>query len=256
MPTTTHGKHRAPSRPTGPVTAAFAVLDKKQPKPIRIIATIWPVIPPLALIPAALHGHLLAYADAVLGYDATLCLIACLAITPLITVMKVNITKLRWYYGVMVFFIALAGLGIHLAYPPGNMQTRAAGNVIDWTGLLILTFLTPMAITSCKAAQKLLGPEWKKWQRNLMWCVYAAVIIHFLTMHAWLITIAYLAATAPMFTLRKAKIRKAVKTWRADGYSTGGWWVILMTLTVIFAIGIMILIGQEVQSIASAVESA
>lgn len=256
MPTTTHGKHRAPTRPTGPVTAAFAVLGKKQPTPIRIIAYIWPVIPPLALIPAALHGHLLAYADAVLGYDATLCLIACLAITPLITVMKLNIAKLRWYYGVMVFFIALAAAGIHLAYPPGTMQTRIAGNIIDWTGLLILTFLTPMAITSCKVAQKLLGPEWKKWQRNLMWCVWAALVIHFLVMHAWLITIVFIAASAPTFTLRIAKIRKAVKKWRADGYSTGGWWVILMALTVIFTIGVMVLLGLEVQSIANAVAGA
>lgn len=237
----------------GPVTAVFTAVSKPQTKPISVLLYTWPAVPVLALILPAYRGHLLQYADAALGYDATLCLIACLLITPVMTVARLSIVKLRWWYGMLVFYIALAATAIHLAYPPGTMETRIAGNVTDWTGVLILALLTPMAITSCKAAQKLLGPEWKKWQRNLMWCVWGVVGAHLYTTHVWLVLAAYIMATIPTFVFRQPKIRKAVKAWRAGGYSTGGWWVILMILTVIFTVGVTILIGEEVRTVARAV---
>jgi DMSO/TMAO reductase YedYZ heme-binding membrane subunit len=249
------GKHaRAPA---GPVTTVlYAVTTKPQTKPTSVLLYIWPAIPVAALILPALRGHLLSYADAALGYDATLCLVACMLITPVTTVAKLSIIKLRWWYGMLVFYIAVAAIIIHLAYPPGTIATRVAGNVTDWTGTLILALLTPMALTSCKTAQKLLGPEWKKWQRNLMWFVWGIVGVHLYTTHAWLVVVAYMMATVPTFVFRMPKIRKALKTWRAGGYSTGGWWTILVTLAVIFAVGVAILLGEEVQTVARALTSA
>jgi DMSO/TMAO reductase YedYZ heme-binding membrane subunit len=245
------GKHSRTA--AGPVTTAFAAVTVPQTKPTSILLYVWPAAPMLALIIPALRGHLLLYADATLGYDATLCLIACLLITPVTTVVRLSIMKLRWWYGMLVFYIALAAIGIHLAYPPGSLPTRIAGNLTDWTGVLILALLTPMALTSCKAAQKLLGPEWKKWQRNLMWCVWGIVGVHLCTTHVWLVVAAYIMATIPTFVFRIPKVRKALKTWRAGGYSTGGWWAILMILAVIFTVGVMILLGEEVQTVARAV---
>jgi DMSO/TMAO reductase YedYZ heme-binding membrane subunit len=246
------GKHaRAPA--PGPITLAFNAVNEAETKPVSIILYAWPLILPLALIPPAIHGHLLSYADSVLGYDATLCLVACLAITPIITVARLKITRLRWYYGILVFFIGLTGLAIHLAYPPGDMQTRISGNVTEWTGILILALLAPMALTSCVAAQKLLGPEWKKWQRDLMWGVWAVVVIHLLTTHAWLVVIAFGAATISTFILRIPQARKGIKTWRAGKYSTGGWWVILTLVTLLFVIGVMILTGEEGATVARAI---
>jgi DMSO/TMAO reductase YedYZ heme-binding membrane subunit len=246
------GKHaRAPT--PGPITLTFNAVTTAQPKPVRIILYAWPLILPLTLIPAAIHGELLSYADAVLGYDATLCLIACLVVTPAITVAKLKITKLRWWYGLLVFFIGFTGLAIHLAYPPGDMQTRVAGTVTDWTGILIIALLTPMALTSCVAAQKLLGPEWKRWQRDLMWCVWFVIIVHLLTTHAWLVVVAYSAATVTTFIPRIPQARKSIKTWRAGGYSTGGWWVIFTLLTLMFIIGVMIIVGEEGATVARAI---
>jgi DMSO/TMAO reductase YedYZ heme-binding membrane subunit len=256
MPTRQQARHARtpPARATpGPVTAAFSVVTRTPPKPARIAIYAWPVIPVLALIPAATHDRLLNYADTVLGFDATLCLVACLAVTPLITIARAKITKLRWWYGIWVFILGAAGLTIHIVFPPGGMPQRVSGNAIEWTGLLIVTLLLPMTITSNAVTQKLLGPEWKRWQRNLMWAVWAVTAIHFLTMQSWVVLIGYSACTLPAITLRVSRIRKSVKDWRAGGYSTGGWWMVIAILGTVTIAGLSILTALEVHAIVVAV---
>lgn len=231
------------------MTAASAVIVRPHSRVARASAYAWPVVAVLSLIPSAIRHQLLNYADGVLGFDALLCLIACLMVTPIITVARAKITKLRWWYGIWVFGLGAAGLVIHLAFPPGGMQQRVSGNAVEWTGLLIVVLLIPMVLTANMTAQKLLGPEWKRWQRNLIWAVWVVVAIHLLVMHAWVILVAYYACTLPAIAVRNARVRRAIKAWRSGGYSTGGWWFTLALLSTLAVAGLSVLAVEEIRAI-------
>lgn len=210
----------------------------------------WPVLPVLSLIYPAVHGHIMTHADDVIGYDAILCLLACLAVTPVITVAKAPIAKLRWWYGNWVFILGAAGLALHLIYSPGSVAYRSSGNAVDWSGTFIVVLLLPMAATSAAAAQKLLGPEWKRWQRGLVWFVWVTVAFHLLIMHSWQVLSAYLLASLPAVIIRQRRVRKSIRSWRANGYSTGTWWFILAILSALTLFGIAVLAAKEGQAIA------
>jgi DMSO/TMAO reductase YedYZ heme-binding membrane subunit len=244
------GRHRKRHVP-GPVTAVNRVLSVKPKRKVSWLALrAWPAVPALFLIWPAYHGRIMSYADSVLGFDAVLSLVACLAVTPVITVAKMPVAKLRWWYGNWVFFLGAAGLAVHLAYPPGSMAARAAGNSVEWTGTLIIVLLLPMAATSSAAAQKLLGPEWKRWQRGLVWLVWAAIGLHLYLMHSWLPLGAYGGATLPAVLVRRPYVRRGIKAWRAGGYSTGGWWAVLAVLVVLAIAGFGVLAAEEVRAVA------
>ena len=216
----------------------------------------WPLAFVLPLVYTALRGKLMAYADPVIGFDAVLCMVACLAVTPMITLAKMPIAKLRWWYGNWVFFLGAAGLELHIVYPPVNALCGMAGNSVNWTGTLIIALLLPMTATSSTLAQRLLGPQWKRWQRWLVWAVWGAIFIHLAVMYAWLPLTAYALATSPAIVLRQAPVRKAVKAWRADGYSTLTWWIWLAVLGNLAGAGVIILLAEEVRAVASAITGA
>jgi DMSO/TMAO reductase YedYZ heme-binding membrane subunit len=213
----------------------------------------WPVIPVLCLLRPAARGLLPGYADQVLGFDAVLCLAACLAVTPVMTIARAPAAKLRWWYGNWVFVLGSAGLAVHLACPPGSMGDRAASDLVKWTGTAVIVLLLPMAVTSSAVAQKLLGPEWKRWQRAGVWAVWAVVVVHLALLHAWLATGAYLAVTLPAVIVRHPRARKSIKEWRAGGYSTGGWWAAVAVLGLVALTGLSALTGQEALAVARAV---
>jgi hypothetical protein len=214
---------------------------------------LWPAVPGLCLARAAVMRCLPQYADGVLGMDAVLCLVACLSITPLMTVTRARAAKLRWWYGVWMFAIGAAAVALHMTMPPGGMAERMAGTGADWTGLWIVVLLLPMAATSSALAQKALGPEWKRWQRGLMWLVWAGVVIHLDMLHAWLSLVGLAAATLPLLVLRRPPVRQAVKHWRAGGYSTGGWWTVLAVLGTAYAAGLAVLLARQGVALAHAV---
>lgn len=254
MPTVSRrSKEKAlPERLPGPVTAALRLVSARQRPPFRAALLLWPAIPALFLIRAAMHRKLGVYADGVLGFDAALCLIACLTVTPFITVTRMKITDLRRWYGIWVFVLGAAGVAVHLLATPGGIAQRVAGNATDWSGTLIVVLLFPMTATSATVAQKLLGPEWKRWQRNLMWSVCFLVAGHFVLLHAWLVLAAYSGCTLPAILLRNQGVRKSIKTWRTGGYSTGGWWTGLAIIGALVLAGLIILITEEVSVIAHA----
>lgn len=236
--------------PRGPVTAAFEIATRSYGLAPRIIARAWPALPALTLIRAAQHGTLYARADAVLGYDAILCLVACLAVTPFITVAGARITRLRLIYGLWMCAIGAAAAAVHLSLPRTAMAWAVAGTAVNFTGLLIVALLIPMAASSGSRAQKLLGREWKRWQRPLIWAVWAAVALHLAVLRGWLPLAAYAAATLPLIALRIPRLRRAVKTWRSGGYSTGGLWIAMTGCAYIFAAGLAVLLGEEAAAIA------
>ena len=189
------GSHAAPKRSVqhhpGPVTLAFKVMTVKPRKVPLVLLRGWPALPALVLLWPAAHGRLTDYADPVLGYDAVLCLLTCLLVTPVITIAKAPVTKLRWWYGNWVFTLGLAGLLIHVTDNHGGVTDRMGGTPVDWTGTLIVALLLPMTLTSSAVAQKMLGPEWKRWQRRLVWSVWVIVGVHLVFLHSWLSLEAY-----------------------------------------------------------------
>lgn len=245
------GRHRkvAP-RHDGPVTLAFRAMSARPRRVPAFLLRIWPALPALTLLWPAIHGALVLYADAVLGYDAVLCLLMCLLVTPVITVARAPIAKLRWWYGNWVFTLGLAGLLVHLMDARGTVMDRMGGTPVDWTGTLIVALLLPMALTSSAVSQKLLGPEWKRWQRRLVWTVWAVVGIHLALLHSWTALAAYGGVSIPLLAIRHPRIRKSVKDWRAGGYSTGLWWAILAICVTVTATGLAILLTKEVQAVA------
>jgi DMSO/TMAO reductase YedYZ heme-binding membrane subunit len=250
------GRHAAPApvRPLGPVTLAFrAAAFEPRRRLSRLVLRAWPAVPALCLLWPARHGLLPAYADRVLGLDAVLALVACLAVTPVITVSRAPVTRLRWWYGNWVFALGCAGLAVHLAYPPGDMSYRMASDSVNWTGTVIVVLLLPMAVTSSTVAQRLLGQEWKRWQRVLVWVVWGCVGVHLALLHAWLVTGAYLAATLPVAVVRYPRARKGIREWRAGGYSTGGWWAATAVLGLVALTGLSALTGEEALAVARAI---
>lgn len=245
--TRSRGKHRAAPR-KGPVTLAFSVATAKPNRAGSLALRAWPAVPALFLIRPALAGSpmLPGYAGDVLGLDASLAIVACLAVTPVLTAVKLRISALRWWYGIWVFVLGAAGLLITLAAPgPGGYEARAAGSAVNWTGLVLVVLLLPMAATSNSAAQKLLGPEWKRWQRYLVWAVWFITLDHMMLMHAALSAGAFAAATLPLILLRYSPVRRAVRKWRAGGYATGGMWFLLTVCCIVVAAGLAVLLARE-----------
>jgi len=194
------------------------------------------------------------WADDVLGLDAVLCLVACLAVTPFITVARLRIARLRWWYGTWMFALGIAAVLIHMAVPPAEgMAARMAGDAVSWTGVMIVVLLLPLAATSSALAQRLLGPEWKRWQRALTWLTWALVLLHLAALHAVTVTGAFLAASLPLVLLRFPPLRRAVKSWRSGGYSTGGLWIVTALLGSVLTAGLVVLVTGEVLAIARAV---
>jgi DMSO/TMAO reductase YedYZ heme-binding membrane subunit len=257
-------KHAAARRASGPVTVAFRAIGTPRGRLGEFMLRAWPALPLPALIVPVAHRLLAVYADGVLGFDAMLCLLACLAVTPFMTASpqpwsaRLHIARLRWWYGIWLFTLGFAALAVHLLnagpfIPVPGLAQRVAGSATDWTGLLIVVLLAPMAATSSVLAQKALGPEWKRWQRWGIWAVTALVVIHLLLLMSWLSAAAFSAALVPLITLRVPRVRRAVKAWRAARYTTGGLWAILAILCIVFAAGLAVLAAEEGLAVARAV---
>lgn len=229
------------------------VLRKPEPRLLAVALRAWPAIPPLALTVPLLHhsDRLAGYGATVLGFDALLCLVGCVTITPLMTIMKSKAAKLRWWYGVWMFVLGAALLAVVLLTQMSDPAGAAAGDFTAWSGLAVVVLLVPMAVTANTLAQKLLGPEWKRWQRSLMWVVWGLTAVHLAALTAWPVLAAFLGATIPLIVFRWA--RGSVKRWRADGYSTGGWWLGLAVLGSMYLAGLAVLFTEQAQACAGAI---
>lgn len=248
------GSRRAADRTPGPVTAALRVARWPHPGPLAVALRAWPAFLALGLArPALASSPLLGdYAGQVLGFDATLCLVGTLLVTPLLTVTRCAVAKLRWWYGVWMFVLGLAGLGLALLTAPGTPGERAAGDAASWTGTVLVVLLFPAAAMSNRACQKLLGPEWKRWQRWLVWAVWGLVLGHLLLLRDPVMAAGFVAASAPLIALRNGRVRRSVKAWRAGGYSTGRWWFVLAVCAACFLAGLTVLLAGEAEAVARA----
>jgi DMSO/TMAO reductase YedYZ heme-binding membrane subunit len=254
--TATRARHAAPKhqqRVPGPVTGALKVIRLSEPKPLAFLLRAWPAVPPLFLIFPFLHrgdtGH---YAGVILGLDATLCLVACIAVTPLITLARIKATRYRMIYGVWMFTIGALGLAVTvlLDHP---LVMAVAGDSVQWTGTALILLLLPMTVTSNAACQRLLGPEWKRWQRSLLWAVYVLVLVHLAALRSYEALTGFSLATLPMILLRWPRVRQSVKAWRASRYEGGRWWAGLAVIFTAWLAGLVILVTLIGVACASAV---
>lgn len=169
----------------------------------KLLAWVLPGLPGLPLGVAvrllAVHpADLQRQAGDVLGLGAALCLLACLAVTPVATATGMRqAAEPRQWYGLWVFVLGAAGLVIAAA---GGVR-GCTGTVQQWTGTLIVVLLAPAAVTSNQLAQKLLGRYWKTWQRRLTWTAWAVLAVHLLLLSAW-VTAAFTLASVPLLAAR------------------------------------------------------
>ncbi len=235
----------------GPITVVTRAVQRKHPAWLALVLRAWPLLP-AACLPFAPEPGFAELAGRVLGYDATLCLVACLTVTPLVSVAPTGMAPLRRWYGIWVFTLGLAGLIISMTNSEGNPLDRIAGNSVNWSGTLIVAMLGPLTAISTVTAQKLLGPEWKRWMRWLTWAAWWVIALHLLALRSWMTIIPLLMATIPLALVRRPWLRRRVREWRRDGYSSGAMWLGLDACAVLLVSGTAWLIGLEVLACAGA----
>lgn len=227
---------------------------------LAALAYILPIVPLVAILRPLYTQAPTLQKDAgdVLGFGALLCLLACLAITPMqkVTGMK-QASKWRKWFGLWVFVLGGAGLIIAIIGGPMGLTQwaiqRPAGHVQEWTGTLMVFLLIPLAITSNKMAQRWLGAHWKTWQRRLMWSVWAVLVIHLAVLRAWTAEISYLMVSGPLIVARIPDVRNDVNRWRRNEYIDSHLWILLGITTAVSIFGLVVLSWMEVKAIGKAV---
>jgi DMSO/TMAO reductase YedYZ heme-binding membrane subunit len=175
----------------------------------------------LPLVPLAACLHLLAarppglqrQAGDVLGLGAALCLLGCLAVSPLAAVTGMRQAgRWRQWYGLCVFVLGAAGLVISAS---GGVQ-GCAGTVQQWTGTLIVVLLVPAAVTSNRLSQKLLGGYWKMWQRRVAYAAWLVLGVHLVLLGgvAWRAATGFAMMSVPLVAARLPGVRGQLTRFR------------------------------------------
>ncbi len=249
-------RHQYTARHAGAITQRPR--ETMSRRAIRKTATaVLAVIPllPVLIIARAVTFHiprLQDYAGVILGLGATLCLLGCLAVTPVswLTRFPAAPAWRRWL-GVCVFLtgaagLAIAELGMKTAADGGM---AAAGTARLWTGTLIVVILLPLALISNRVSQRMLGGWWKTWQRRLTWAAWAVIAVHIVTLAAWQVELAFITASAPLILARVPLVRRDVATWRQAGYADPARWVVAGVAAGVFAYGFTVLTWTEVMCV-------
>jgi methionine sulfoxide reductase heme-binding subunit len=221
------------------------------------VATLVPLVVMVRPL-AARAPDLQVYGGQVLGLGATLCLVACLSITPVARLVKFR-TAAPWrrWMGLAMFWIGTAGVVIAATGGPRGMWgMRLSGTVQAWTGTTVVVALVPLALTSNKWSQKMLGAYWKVWQRRLTWTVWAVVAVHVLTLAAWHAEAAFFMASGPLLVARVPAVRRDVGKWKTSGYADSARWVLAGMTSGVFGFGVAVLLYLEVTVSVAAVRLA
>jgi DMSO/TMAO reductase YedYZ heme-binding membrane subunit len=214
------------------------------------LAKIIPLVPILVLVRPVIANSpgVQIHGGNALGFSATVCLVACLAITPLSRLMRIrDAASWRKWYGLCVLFLGATGILFSILDGPiGSWPMMVSGNVREWTGVLIVAALIPLATTSNLWSQKFLGSYWKIWQRRLTWAVWLLLAIHLAVLADWNVEVVLLMASAPLIVARVPAVRKDLSHWKSTSYEDSARWVLAGLLTGIFICGISSLIWMGV----------
>jgi methionine sulfoxide reductase heme-binding subunit len=202
--------------------------------------------------------------DDVLGTGAELCLFLCLLISPLMT-----LTGQRWFFPLRRWYgIMMACCAIGDAVAAGLTDTFSGGffaklteHTFTLVGLIMVMLVIPLLITGNKWAQRKLGRYWKLLHR-LTYVIWGLLAIHLLTLFGFQPDIQvggagdgdiifhqrfyqYSACSIFLLTLRLPQ----VKRWIAARQREGRNWLVVLTITPIFALfvfGMVFLINEEI----------
>jgi DMSO/TMAO reductase YedYZ heme-binding membrane subunit len=151
---------------------------------VRTILRIPTFMPFLFVAPAVLigAGSTLSTGEAdTLGTGSEILLILCLLVTPVITLTGWRwLAPMRKWYGIMFGLSAtLDGLLAVITTTDfaGGPVGRVTGHIFLFIGLLMVTILLPILITSNKRSQKWLGKYWK-WLQRGTYVVWALLLLH------------------------------------------------------------------------------
>lgn len=219
-------------------------------RPAGLAVRVATLVPLLVMArPLAAHAPgLQVYGGDVLGLSATLCLLACLAVTPVSRLVRFR-TAAYWrrWLGLAMFWTGAAGLVIAgTGGPRGQWMMRLSGHAQEWTGTVVVVALVPLALTSNQWSQRVLGAYWKTWQRRLSWAVWLVVAAHLLMLGAWRVEAAFFLASGPLLAARVPAVRKDAGKWRASGYADSARWVLAGVAAGVFACGAGYLLYLEV----------
>ena len=159
-------------------------------KPVVFVAALLPFI---WLILAAAFDKLGANPAEALerstGDWALRMLCGVLAVTPLRTVFALTaLARFRRMLGLFVYFYALLHLAAYswldMGFELGEIGRDIAKRPFILVGFLAVLLLTPLALTSCQAAIRLLGG--RRWQQlhRAVYAIAALALVHFFWMRA------------------------------------------------------------------------
>jgi len=204
--------------------------------------------------------------DDTLGTGAALCLFVCLLVSPMVT-----LTGQRWFFGLRRWYgimMAFCGLGDMFAAGftdsfAGGFFGRVAGHVFELMGFMMVLLLIPLLLTANPWAQRKLGRYWKTLHR-LIYVVWGLLFVHLATLEGFGFErrndgsgfagdgdpifhqrlYQYSACSLFLLTLRLPP----VKRWIAARQKEGRNWLVVMTITPIFALfvfGMIFIINEE-----------
>jgi len=227
------------------------------------------VLPLFFMLPALLtlnENTFSVSVDDTLGTGAELCLFLSLLVTPLIT-----LTGLRWFFPLRRWFgIMMACCAIGDGVAAGLTDTFAGGffaklteHTFTLVGFVMMLLIIPLLLTGNPWAQRKLGRYWKTLHR-LIYVVWGLLFVHLATLEGFGFErrndgsgfagdgdpifhqrlYQYSACSLFLLTLRLPP----VKRWIAARQKEGRNWLVVMTITPIFALfvfGMIFIINEE-----------
>lgn len=226
-------------------------------RPVLWAARALPLVPLAVMVRPLLAQapRLQVYAGDVLGLGATLCLLACLTVTPAAKLVRFRAASdWRRWTGLAMFWTGFAGLVIAALGGPLQLAgLRLSGSVQAWTGTTIVAALVPLALTSNIWSQKTLGTYWKTWQRRLTWAAWTVVAVHVLTLAAWRVEASFFMTSGPLLLARAPAVRRDLSKWKTSGYADSARWLLTGAVAGVFICGMGFLLAAEVVACVAAV---
>lgn len=167
----------------------------------------------------ALGADPIATLERSLGLWAFRFLLACLAITPLRRILRLDLMRYRRALGLLAFYYALMHLAAYVALDHGFDWGAIFADVLKrpyvTLGMLALLILLPLAVTSNNAAiAKLGGKLWSRLHRLVYLGAIAAAAHFLLVVKSWPAEpVAYAAATAVLLAYRALALIPRKRLW-------------------------------------------